>query len=218
MLMMCVHTQMTTRSFHKAAFTSPAAILSKPHQAISCSKAAWHCACFATSALATAAGALRQHAQDSTQRLMKEVAYVCNNFVLSLTCMSLPCVSSVSFVCHAAAAAAAISKPAARPSSFLQAAGGSTAPDGNRGPAGNPPPGRGGAGPPGGGRGRGRAPPRAPPVSVPNEDFNFEEMMKKFNKQALLKVGMHVHVNVHHQIVGLCVTPAVICVYAGLHP
>lgn len=51
-------------------------------------------------------------------------------------------------------------------------------------------PGRGGAGsgPPGGGRGRGRAPPRAPPVSVPNEDFDFEEMMKKFNKQALLKV------------------------------
>lgn len=97
----------------------------------------------------------------------------------------------MSCACHAAAAAAAIAKPAARPSSFLQAAGGSTAPDGNRGPAGNPQGGRGGpgAGPPGGGRGRGRAPPRAPPVSVPSEDFDFEEMMKKFNKQSLLKVG-----------------------------
>ena len=98
----------------------------------------------------------------------------------------------MSCACCVAAAAAAISKPAARPSSFLQAAGGSTAQDGNRGPAGNSQPGRGGAGPPSGGRGRGRAPPRAPPVSVPNEDFNFEEMMKKFNKQALLQVGMHV--------------------------
>lgn len=62
--------------------------------------------------------------------------------------------------------------------------------EGNRGPAGASQPGRGSAGPPGGGRGRGRAPPRAPPVTVPNEDFDFEEMMKKFNKQALLKVGL----------------------------
>lgn len=89
-------------------------------------------------------------------------------------------------------AIAAAAKQAARPSSFLQAAGGSTAPDNNRGPAGTPQPGRGGggAGAPGGGRGRGRAPPRAPPVTVPNEDFDFEEMMKKFNKQSQLKVSM----------------------------
>ncbi|KAL3134648.1 hypothetical protein ABBQ32_007657 [Trebouxia sp. C0010 RCD-2024] len=88
-------------------------------------------------------------------------------------------------------AAQAAAKQAARPSSFLQAAGGSTAPDNNRGPAGTPQPGRGGggAGAPGGGRGRGRAPPRAPPVTVPNEDFDFEEMMKKFNKQSQLKEG-----------------------------
>lgn len=44
------------------------------------SAAAWHCACSATSALATAAGALRQHAQDSTQT-NKEATYVCNKFV-----------------------------------------------------------------------------------------------------------------------------------------
>ncbi|KAA6424691.1 MAG: hypothetical protein FRX49_05358 [Trebouxia sp. A1-2] len=81
-----------------------------------------------------------------------------------------------------AAAAAAIAKPA-RPSSFLQAAGGSAPAEGSRGPQ----PGRGGASGAGGGRGRGRAPPRAPPVTVPNEDFDFEEMMKKFNKQAALK-------------------------------
>ncbi|DBA73512.1 hypothetical protein WJX77_003980 [Trebouxia sp. C0004] len=81
-----------------------------------------------------------------------------------------------------AAAAAAIAKPA-RPSSFLQAAGGSAPSEGNRGPQ----PGRGGASGAGGGRGRGRAPPRAPPVTVPNEDFDFEEMMKKFNKQAALQ-------------------------------
>lgn len=87
-------------------------------------------------------------------------------------------------------ATVAAARQAARPSSFLQAAGGSTAPDSNRGPAGAPHPSRGGAGPPGGGRGRGRAPPRAPPVSVPNEDFDFEEMMKKFNKQSQLKVSM----------------------------
>ena len=41
---------------------------------------------------------------------------------------------------------------------------------------------------PGAGRGRGRAPPRAPPVTVPNEDFDFQEMMKKFNKQAITQV------------------------------
>lgn len=87
-------------------------------------------------------------------------------------------------MCSAAAAAAAIAKPA-RPSSFLQAAGGSAPAEGSRGPQ----PGRGGASGAGGGRGRGRAPPRAPPVTVPNEDFDFEEMMKKFNKQAALKVG-----------------------------
>ena len=101
--------------------------------------------------------------------------------------------SSCFSVCHcpAAAAAAAIAKPA-RPSSFLQAAGGSApiAPsDGSRGPPG----GRGGPPGAGGGRGRGRALPRAPPVTVPNEDFDFEEMMKKFNKQAAVKVGLTVH-------------------------
>ena len=94
-----------------------------------------------------------------------------------------------SYLCSAAAAAAAIAKPAARPSSFLQAAGGSTPGDGSRAPAGAPQPGRGGAPGAGAGRGRGRAPPRAPPVTVPNEDFDFEEMMKKFNKQAAVKVG-----------------------------
>ncbi|KAL0045832.1 hypothetical protein WJX82_006102 [Trebouxia sp. C0006] len=81
-----------------------------------------------------------------------------------------------------AAAAAAIAQPT-RPNSFLQAAGGPAPGEGNRGPQ----PGRGGPPGAGGGRGRGRAPPRAPPVSVPNEDFDFEEMMKKFNKQAALK-------------------------------
>lgn len=94
-------------------------------------------------------------------------------------------------MCCAAAAAAAIAKPA-RPSSFLQAAGGSAPSEGNRGPQ----PGRGGAPGAGGGRGRGRAPPRAPPVTVPNEDFDFEEMMKKFNKQAGLKVGFIVVINI----------------------
>ena len=102
-------------------------------------------------------------------------------------------------LCSAAAAAAAIAKPA-RPSSFLQAAGGSAPGEGNRGPQ----PGRGGAPGAGGGRGRGRAPPRAPPVTVPNEDFDFEEMMKKFNKQAALKVGLIVLVTMSACCADLC--------------
>lgn len=89
-------------------------------------------------------------------------------------------------LCFAAAAAAAIAKPVppTRPSSFLQAAGGS-----GGGAASGPQGGRGGSqGPGGGGRGRGRAPPRAPPVQVPNEDFDFAAMMKKFNKQSITQV------------------------------
>ncbi|KAK9904875.1 hypothetical protein WJX75_004412 [Coccomyxa subellipsoidea] len=75
--------------------------------------------------------------------------------------------------------------PRPRPTSYAGAAGG-------RGPA----RGRGGSGPPGlapapprgggrvGGRGQGPPPaPRAPPVPVPREDFNFEEAFQKFKKE-----------------------------------
>jgi len=44
-----------------------------------------------------------------------------------------------------------------------------------------------GRGPPGRGPGRGHGEPpvpRAPPVPVPAEDFNFEEGIQKFNKEA----------------------------------
>ncbi len=109
-------------------------------------------------------------------------------------------------MCSAAAAAAAIAKPA-RPSSFLQAAGGSAPGEGNRGPQ----PGRGGAPRAGGGRGRGRAPPRAPPVTVPNEDFDFEEMMKKFNKQAALKVRFIIIINL--DILSACCADICLCFY-----
>jgi hypothetical protein len=48
-----------------------------------------------------------------------------------------------------------------------------------RGVPGGPPP-----APRGGGRAGGRAQqPRAPPVPVPNEDFNFEEAFRKFKKE-----------------------------------
>ena len=64
---------------------------------------------------------------------------------------------------------------------------------------------------PGAGRGRGRAPPRAPPVTVPNEDFNFEEMMKKFNKQAITQVSpfcqfpmLHGNYTIHCQAIQGC--------------
>ncbi|EIE19064.1 hypothetical protein COCSUDRAFT_59550 [Coccomyxa subellipsoidea C-169] len=76
--------------------------------------------------------------------------------------------------------------PRPRPTSYAGAAGG-------RGPA----RGRGVGGPPGlapaaargggrvGGRGQGPPPaPRAPPVPVPREDFNFEEAFQKFKKEA----------------------------------
>jgi hypothetical protein len=110
-------------------------------------------------------------------------------------------------MCIAAAAAAAIAKPT-RPNSFLQAAGGSAPGEGNRVPQ----PGRGGAPGAGGGRGRGRAPPRAPPVSVPNEDFDFEEMMKKFNKQAALKVQIII---IQNFTMSACCADICLCVYSS---
>ena len=113
-------------------------------------------------------------------------------------------------MCSAAAAAAAIAMPT-RPNSFLQAAGGPAPGEGNRGPQ----PGRGGPPGAGGGRGRGRAPPRAPPVSVPNEDFDFEEMMKKFNKQAALKVGFIIIIIIiksRHNVSMLCLYLS-LCLY-----
>ena len=52
-------------------------------------------------------------------------------------------------------------------------------PPGGRGPVGRGPPGRG----PGRGHGQAPLPPRAPPVPVPTEDFNFEEGIQRFNKE-----------------------------------
>ena len=67
-------------------------------------------------------------------------------------------------------------------------------PPGGRGPVGQGPPGR---GPPGRGPGRGHGqappPPRAPPVPVPTEDFNFEEGIQKFNKEVGSSASLRMH-------------------------
>ncbi|KAL4421803.1 hypothetical protein ABPG77_009609 [Micractinium sp. CCAP 211/92] len=87
-----------------------------------------------------------------------------------------------------------------RPASYAHAAGGrAPAPQrggrgGPRGPAGGQQQHR--SGPRGGQQQQQQQIPRAPPVEVPKEEFNFEEALKKFNKEALEKEAEGEHVPV----------------------